>query len=228
MIKNYWEWESVFPIDPQETALLVVDMQKGFVDEGAPLETPMARAQVPVMAELVDFCRGKKIPVIFTSFTIGPDFTYDYYWKMAKQRGLKVESPDCAFWHGTPETEIVAALQPLPGEALIHKCGYDCFARTNLEELLRDMGIKTIIIAGTVVNWCVDSTIRAAYHKDYQVVVVADAVSAFDHAGATAEEWCKIELNLFAEAFGRVMTGKEIIEELSSADARSAKQEMCV
>ncbi|MCR6545128.1 cysteine hydrolase family protein [Dehalobacterium formicoaceticum] len=220
MGKNYWEWEPTFQIIPQETALLVIDMQKGFVDAGSLLEVPMARDQVPAIAELISCCRNKEIPVVYTSFTIGPDFSYNFYWKMAAQRGLKVEGPHCEFWKGKPETEIAEALQPLPGEKVLHKFGYDCFAQTDLDHFFRSMGIKTILITGTVVNWCVDSTVRSAYHKDYNVAVVSDAVSAFDHAGASAEDWCKLELNLFAEAFGRVLSSKEVMKELSCSDEK--------
>lgn len=225
-VKNYWEWKPVFQLKPQETALLVIDMQKGFLDEGAPLEVPMARQQAPDLAELIAYCRSKSVPVIYTAFTVCPDYNYSFYWKMAEQRGLKVEYPDCAFWEGKPETEIASVLQPLPGEIVLNKCGYDCFARTELDQILRDMGVKTLLISGTVVNWCVDSTVRAAYHKDYHVAVVADAVSSFDHAGATAEDWCKLELNLFAEAFGRVLTTKEIMNELNESNEN--EREQCV
>lgn len=224
MGKNYWEWKPVFQIKPLETALLVIDMQKGFLDEGAPLEVPMARQQAPALAELIAYCRSKHIPVIYTAFTVCPDFNYSFYWKMAEQRGLKVEHPDCAFWEDKPETEIASMLQPLPNEIVIKKCGYDCFARTELDQILRSMGVETLLIAGTVINWCVDSTVRSAFHKDYNVAVVADAVSSFDHAGASAEDWCKMELNLFAEAFGRVLTTKEIMNELSKANENEFKQ----
>lgn len=224
MSKNYWEWQPVFRLKPLETALLVIDMQKGFLDEGAPLEVPMARQQVPALAELIAYCRSNNIPVVYSAFTVCPDFNYSFYWKMAEQRGLKVESPDCAFWEGKHETEIAEALHPLPDEIVIKKCGYDCFARTELDQILRSMGVKTLLIAGTVINWCVDSTVRSAFHKDYHVAVVADAVSSFDHAGATAEQWCSMELNLFAEAFGRVLPAKDMMAELSEVKESECKR----
>lgn len=220
MGKSYWEWEPAFQLKPHETALLVIDMQKGFVDQGASLEVPMARDQVPVIAEMISFCRSNNIPVIYTTFTVGPDYSYDFYWKMASQRGLKIEHPECEFWDGKPEIEIVEALRPLPGEMVIKKCGYDSFPRTNLDDILRTNGIESLLIAGTVVNWCVDSTVRSAYHKDYNVAVLADAVSGYDHAGATAEQWCSLELNLFAEAFGRVLSSKDAMNELSSGEEK--------
>ena len=79
----------------------------------------------------------------------------------------------------------------------------------------KELGVKTLIIAGTVVNWCVDSTIRSAYHKDYNVVVMADGVSGYNHAGISGLMWRDIELDLFAEAFAQVMDSDEIISELN-------------
>lgn len=214
MGKHYSEWEPVFRLALRESALLVIDMQKGFIEEGAPLEVPMARKQVPLIKGLIDFCRRREVPVLFTAFCLGPDFHYDFYWKMAEQRGLKVNRPECDFWDGKYETEIVSELRPLPGERVIKKCGYDSFAGTELDIVLRSLGVSYLIVTGTVLNWCVDSTVRGAFHRNYKVAVVADAVSSFDHAGGTAEDWHRMELNLFAEAFGRVMSSSEVMKEL--------------
>ncbi len=215
MDKRYWEWEPVFEIDPAKSALLIIDMQNGFVEEGALLEVPMAREQVSVIAKLAGFCREHKIPVIYTAFCVAPDFNYPFYWKMASQRGLKLNEPDRTFWWGKHETEICSHLRPQLGEPIVKKCGYDAFANTELEQLLRSQDVDTAIVVGTVVNWCVDSTVRGAFHRFYKVVVVADCVSAYDHAGSTAEQWRDMELDLFAEAFARVTTSDDLITELS-------------
>lgn len=214
MARRYWEWEAVFRLDARRAALLVVDMQNGFVEPGVPLEVPMARAQVPTIRGLIDFCRARRIPVIFTAFSVGPDFRYPFYWAMARQRGLDLESPAAMFRDGRPETAIVPALAPTPGERVIRKCGYDAFAQTELETVLRGLGVTDLIVAGTVVNWCVDSTVRGAFHRFFNVMVVADGVSGYDHAGASGEQWRDMELDLFAEAFGRVLTAEQVMKEL--------------
>jgi nicotinamidase-related amidase len=216
MDKRYWEWDPVFEIDPAKSTLLIIDMQNGFVEEGAPLEVPMAREQVPAIAKLARFCREHKIPVIYTAFCVAPGFSYPFYWKMASQRGLKLGEPERMFWWGKHETEICPRLRPQPGEPIVKKCGYDAFANTELEQLLRSQGVDTVVVVGTVVNWCVDSTVRGAFHRFYNVVVVADCVSGYDHAGSSAEKWREMELDFFAEAFARVITSEDLIKELSS------------
>ncbi len=215
MGKTYSEWTPVFQLVRSQSALLIIDMQRGFIEEGAALEVPMARRQVGTTKELIGFCRGLGIPVLYSVFCLADDFQYEFYTKMAHQRGLKVGRPECQFWDGKPETEIINELQPLPNERVIKKCGYDCFAGTELDTVLKSLKVNFLIIAGTVLNWCVDSTVRGAFHRHYNVVVVADAVSSYDHAGGTAEDWQRMELNFFSEAFGRVMPAAEIMRELS-------------
>lgn len=216
MTKNYWEWEPTFNIDPNKSALLIIDMQNGFLEKGSSLEVPMARGQIPTFNKMISYCRQRDIPVIYTAFCISPNFHYDFYWKIAKQRELKISEPECEFWDGNEETKIYSEIKPLPTEKIIKKFGYDCFAETTLDADLRSLGVSNLLITGTVLNWCVDSTVRAAYHKHYNVTVISDAVSSYDHAGGTAEDWCRMELNLFAEAFGRVVTSSQAIEEMDS------------
>ncbi len=210
-MRRWSEWKPAFEFEPERAGLLVVDMQNGFLEPGGPLAVPRAVAQVPRIQRLIAAFRGAQRPVLFTQFCVGRDFNYPFYWAMARQRGLRLEPPDCQFWADTHEAAIAPALQPRPDEPVIQKCGYDAFAETTLDADLRSRGVDTLVIAGTVVNWCVDSTVRAAFHRRYQVVVAADAVSGYDHAGLSGEMWERAELDLFAEAFGRVLQTEQIL-----------------
>lgn len=216
MSKRFWEWEATFDIKAEETAFLLIDMQKGFVDAGEALEVPMAREQIPVMADFAAFCHQKKIPVFFSRFVFDRDNSYDFYYKMAAQRGLKCDETGNDFAPDNPESEIIQALAPGEGDIVFPKYGYDCFAHSDLGKLLEERNIRTLIIAGTVVNWCVDSTVRSAYHQDYNVVVMADGVSGYDQAGISGETWRNIELDLFAEGFARVLNEKDLKEAVLS------------
>ena len=106
------------------------------------------------------------------------------------------------------ETQLCENLSSLvsDNDCVFSKYSYDCFAHTSLEFELKRRHIKTVIVVGTVVNWCVDSTVRSAYHKDYNVVVLSDCVSGYEHAGTTGDKWVDIELDLFAEGFAEVMS----------------------
>lgn len=68
MSKKYWEWQPSSSIRSEDTAFLIVDMQKGFVDEGSYLEVPMARTQVKIIRDFQNFCHRYQIPVYMSVF----------------------------------------------------------------------------------------------------------------------------------------------------------------
>lgn len=215
MGRRYWEWEPAFEVVPHRAALAVVDMQNGFVDEGAPLEVPMAAEQVPTIRKAVGACREHGLPVAFTKFCVDEDFHYDFYWRIADQRGLQLGGEERMFAPETYEAQVVEGLTPTHDEPIFKKCGYDAFAGTDLDGWLEEHGRDQLVVCGTVVNWCVDSTVRAAFHRDLKVIVLADAVSGYEHGGLSGQQWVDAELDLFAEAFGRVMTTEELLSELT-------------
>ena len=145
------------------------------------------------------------------------DYAYDFYWKRNKERGLLNKDGSCKFSRNSSETQLCDSLASLvsDNDCVFSKYSYDCFAHTSLEFELKRRHIKTVIVVGTVVNWCVDSTVRSAYHKDYNVVVLSDCVSGYEHAGATGEKWVDMELDLFAEGFAEVMSSDAAISELN-------------
>lgn len=152
---------------------------------------------------------------IFSSLCNG--YAYDFYWKRNKERGLLNKDGSCKFSRNSAETQLCDSLASLvsDNDCVFSKYSYDCFAHTSLEFELKRRHIKTVIVVGTVVNWCVDSTVRSAYHKDYNVVVLSDCVSGYEHAGTTGDKWVDIELDLFAEGFAEVMSSDAAISELN-------------
>ncbi|WP_311487861.1 isochorismatase family cysteine hydrolase [uncultured Helcococcus sp.] len=216
MARKYWEWKAPFEIKPEETALIIVDMQKGFADETGALFTPQAKEQIPVMVKLKKYCNDHNIPVFLSAFAQSEDFHHEFYWFRNEERGLLNEDGSEKLNTKSEDAEITEALAPRDDvdDVYFQKYTYSCFAKTDLEEQLKKRGIKTLIITGTVSSWCVDSTIRDAYHKDYNVVAVPDAISAYPHAGASEDQWNNMLFNLWAEGFGRVVPSDEIIKEL--------------
>ena len=120
----------------------------------------------------------------------------------------------------TNKQALTAALAQVEGDTVFLKYTYSCLSHTELETWLKKKRIRTLIICGTVTNWCVDSTIREAYHKDYNVVAVADCISSYDHCGRTADDWNSAMFDLWAEMFGRVMTAEQVEAEIEAASAK--------
>lgn len=222
MSRRYWEWPLPFTWDPGRTGLLVIDMQQGFTEPGAPLEVPMAREQVPTIAGLLDAFRDRDLPVFHTRFVIKHDEFIPFYRARAPQRGLVVDAERPSFDPDSDEASIAPLLQPRDDEPVVDKIAYDGFADTALESLVRSQGVDTLVIAGTVVNWCVDSTLRGAFHRRFQCIVVADGVSGYEHAGATGRQWVDQELDLFAECFAAVMPAVDVIDGLADPARRTA------
>jgi len=133
---RYWEWSTPFKIDPKDTALIIVDMQRGFVDEGFCFYTPDANAQIPVIAEFKKFCNEKGIPVFLSAFVQDEGYHNDYYWFRNKERGLLNEDGSCKLRRGTPDGEITDALAPTGDDVYFTKYTYSCFAHTQLEDQL--------------------------------------------------------------------------------------------
>jgi nicotinamidase-related amidase len=219
MHRRYWEWPRPFGWTPGRTGLLVIDMQRGFVDEG-PLAVPMARRQVPAIATVLGEFRSRNLPVFHTRFVVRPDLDIPFYKSRAPDRGLNVEGLEPDFHPGSRWAEIVDELSPGPGEAVVDKVAYDGFADTDLEGLLRSAHVETLVVVGTVVNWCVDSTLRGAFHRRFNCIVLSDGVSGYDHAGASGQQWVAQALDFFAEALAVVMPSHELLEALDEPRLR--------
>ena len=152
-------------VDPDRTALIVVDMQNDFCRPEGKLFVPDAPATVPAIQRLLALARQHRMPVFFTQ---------DWH-----QPG----DPEFAIWgeHARADTwgaEIIDELKPLPGERVVRKVRYDAFYGTSLDHELRLAGADTLIICGTVANICVHYTAASAALRWYRVVIPTDAISA--------------------------------------------------
>jgi len=164
-------------IDPARTAMIVVDMQDDFVAAGAPMETPAARAMVPRLAEALKICRGAGARVIYTAHVHRRDgcdmgLFDDMHPPIGKREALV---------DGTSGANIYRDLAPAPGEHVIKKHRYSGFFGTDLDIILREWGIDTVIISGTTTENCCQATARDAMFRNYRVVFLADATATYDY-----------------------------------------------
>jgi len=164
-------------IDPAKTAMIVVDMQNDFVAVGAPMETPAARAMVPKLAEALKICRDAAIRVIFTAHVHRRDGCdmglFDDMHPPIANRDALVD--------GTPGVDIYSELAPAPGEHVIKKHRYSGFFGTDLDIILREWGIDTVIVSGTTTENCCHATARDAMFRNYRVVFLSDATATYDY-----------------------------------------------
>lgn len=199
-----------FDLNPKTTALLIVDMQNDFVKEGAPMHVPAALRIVPRLRELLEFCRRKGIPVIYTAHMHSRDGSdmglMDDFWTPIRNRMALIE--------GTEGVEIYPEIAPKEGEAVVRKHRYSGFYGTDLEIRLCNMGIDTVVISGTVTNMCCESTARDAQFRDFKVIFLSDTTAPMDIPGMSAEEVQKATCHSLAASIGQVMTSQELMDKL--------------
>jgi ureidoacrylate peracid hydrolase len=191
-------------LDPRETALLVVDMQNAFCHpEGtlglAGVDLAPLQATIPRVRRVVTLCRANGIPDIWSRQN---HYLTDRARDAHKVLPHTLRRPRIACQPGSWDAEIVDDLKDLltPQTEVITKHKFSCFYGTRLEPLLRILGARLLIVCGTTTNLCVDSTIRDAYMRDYDVVVVGDAV------GGVNPLWHSAALEVWTRYMADVMT----------------------
>ncbi|MEC9122879.1 MAG: cysteine hydrolase [Verrucomicrobiota bacterium] len=208
---------------PSKSALLVIDMQHGFLDEGASLEVEAGRAIIPAIGQLINAFRGKKAPVIFTEFVYadnvpclrGDPFGVEHLpAKAGEPTGLGHPSSNCLIGpnaaEGVESAETVEALAPLPGELVVQGHTYDKFYGTPLDLSLRSQGITHLVATGITTDVCVSGTVISGTTRDYRVSLCTDGVaSPFPDLHDAA-------LKLLAHKFARLKTSDKLIAELAS------------
>jgi nicotinamidase-related amidase len=107
-----------------------------------------------------------------------------------------------------PCVDVIDELASVPGEAVVDKLGYGAFHDTDLDARLRALGVRSLVVCGTVTQICVEETAREAFHHGYATTVVADAVSSF------APDLHAATLRNLAMKFGWVGDADEVIAAL--------------
>ncbi|MDH3688274.1 MAG: cysteine hydrolase [Gammaproteobacteria bacterium] len=195
-------------LDPPRTALLVVDMQNAFVAEGGAAELPSARDIVPNINRLALALREHGGHVIWLISTYGPSSEND--WPVLFEEILGPERARRfrgGLIEGTPGHALYPALAREPNDPVLSKNRFSgfCGSQGRLTQLLRDHGIDTVIVVGTVTSVCCESTAREATMENFRCIMVADA-----NAGRTREE-DMATFSMFIQVFGDVMTADEVI-----------------
>ena len=154
-------------VDPARTALLVIDMQNDFVEQGGGLVVPEAEATVPAITRLLELARARRMRVVYSQDT--------------HRQG----DPEWDVWpehcrEGSWGWEIVAELAPAVDDTVLRKTRHDVFYGTPLDHLLRLWDVDTLVICGAVANISVQYTAGSAALRSYAVVIPRDAISALE------------------------------------------------
>jgi len=202
----YASGEAPFEWGREKTALIVVDMLEEFVrPEWTPYWIPAAYEAVPKMKQVIKVCRELGVPVIYTAYHFHED-------GIDMPRGAKyipIYQEDIEFAGQIfTKPSVYSGIAPEPKELVIIKPTYDAFFNTRLDLVLRNLAVETVIICGTMTNFCCGATARSAFMLGYNVVFGSD-INATD-----LPEMQEAEIKTLRRGFAQIRTADEIIARL--------------
>jgi len=177
-----------FEFPPAKTALIVIDMQRDFIEPGGFGETlgnqvKLLAAIVPTVKKLLDTCRKAGITIIHTREAHRPDLSDLPPAKLKRGNPkLRIGDPSAMgriLIAGEPGNDIVPGCAPLPGEIVIDKPGKGAFYATALAEILRLRGATHLLFAGVTTEVCVQTTMREANDRGYDSLLIEDATESY-------------------------------------------------
>ncbi len=185
--------------------LVIIDMQNDFVLPGAPMRVAGAYETIPKIREALEYFRSLEWPVFHVvreHREDGSDVEITRYKSFREQARYTVP--------GTPGGEIIKELTPTPGEYRIVKKRFSAFMQTELDFLLRRLGIERIAVCGTQYPNCIRATVYDGVSHDYAVTVLTDASSAKtpEIAAANVRDMRDIGVECITVAEFRARAGK--------------------
>jgi nicotinamidase-related amidase len=184
--------ERQFTFDFANTALLIVDMQRDFIEDGGACgaggaDVKPLQAVIPRVQSMLQLFREKGAPVVHTRYGFKPDMS-------DLPEPVRLQSKEAGGEYGTagplgriltqgePGFQIVPELKPRPGETIIDKSTFGAFTYTELDSILRSKGVTHVIICGVTTQCCVEGTLREAVDRGYFVLTLADSCGAFEES----------------------------------------------
>jgi ureidoacrylate peracid hydrolase len=198
----------------RRTAHLIVDLQNGFMERGAPVEVPVAREIVGAVNSISAAARERGGQNIFLRMTIDEESQSSWsnwfaYMHSGSNRVRMTEAfaRNAHYWCLWPELEITGK------DITVDKTRFGAFVpgASCLHEILQERGIDTLIITGTLTNCCCESTARDAMQMNYKIIFVADANATLTDAAHNAT------LDNMLMLFADVMTTQEVLAAIGRA-----------
>ena len=163
-------------MDWKTTALVVIDMENAFIDPASPLCIKQALATVPACGRVIEKARERGIPVFFVNRIYrknGSDVEFTRY--QSWQEGGRYLAPGST---GPLSMEVPVEFQPKAGDYTLIKPRFSAFFQTELDLILRRLGIRTVFLAGTTTPNCIRTTCYDGLSLDYNIVIVEDCCSS--------------------------------------------------
>ena len=199
-------------LDACHTALVTVDMQTAFCAPGAPAEVAVSRSIVPNINRLAAGLRRLKCPVIWVLHANthhGGTSDWQLFYDNVVSADVRQRTIDAL---APGRQEVWTGLETSPDDIVMTKNRYSALipGSSPLERVLRNLGIDTLLIAGTKTNVCCESTARDAMMLDFKVVLVSDCCAAL------SDEEHSAALETHIQQFGDVRSAEEVLRLLAA------------
>jgi len=202
-------------IDPEETALLLIDMQNDALHEKGKFAASgigvwkfaKEAGTIPNTRKMIEIARKNDIPVIYVKIVFSPDYAEMGYVQLSLCTLGKMLKEGEVFKGGTWGAEYVDELKPEADDYIVVKRRMNAFYNTELETLLRGLGRRTLIICGVITNFCVEATVRGAVDRDFDTIVLSDCTAS------ESNEMQEFPMKAIFPMLGVVTTTEELVIE---------------
>jgi nicotinamidase-related amidase len=179
---------STLVVELDHAALIIIDMQRDFLEPGGFGETlgnnvALLKAAVPPLQELLAAARRAGMLIIHTREGHRPDLSDAPRHKVERgEPSMRIGAPGPMgriLVRGEPGHDIIPELYPAPGEPVIDKPGKGAFYQTDLELMLKNREIDTLLVCGVTTEVCVNTTVREANDRGFRCIVLSDCCASY-------------------------------------------------
>jgi ureidoacrylate peracid hydrolase len=206
----------IYPVRPDQCALLVIDAQEEYFDPDGPAHFPEAVDRLGNVNALIEAFAARRAPVVYIRHahrSSGVD--------VGRMGDFAAEDEEDSFIEGTPRVAFHEDLRVPEDPIVVTKTRYDSFQGTDLDGILRTLGVTAVVIAGYMTSFCCDTTARSAHSRDYGTIFVRDAVGGPDLERLDGSPYPSAEVledvaAALAAGFAAVLSTDEVVARLDA------------